>query len=665
MVSEDRYDALVLGAGLLGSAVAHHLAQTGGLRVGLYEGTAGPSASSRSAGILTSVGWDPWDLELVRRSAEEFAAVSEVAGLGGYRETGGLRLARTREGEEWLAAMQAQLSGAGRVARLVGPAELEALVPSGDFSDVRVGLYTPEDGTFSSGGMTQAYRTLATERGVAVEIGQAPAKVHRDFDGWRIVLPHRGIHADRLILACGAWTKRLLSDLGRSVPVAPFRTQAAELRPRPLTRPFPVVHDLDLEIYARPTGFGRVLAGNGNERRETDPTHANFESDPDFLRRIVDHLQALLPGGSPFTVERSWAGVCVASPDRYPLVGRVPDEVGLYVATGFNGLGGMRAPALAGLLAEAILRDRWEPLEPADPSRFPRDLPAFDPRPEFPLEDSQSERPRPPAQWDLRSALAIRAERRASVVYRRVDSLQQVDSLRLPTLSEWFDPFLPLFMRDALQTGGEVEVAERDGSPCGVFLFSPTEGVGSVFTRLREVATHYLPGRTPGGIYAEKAWVEGGESIAVLGAELEDWSVKLPFRNPVRVASATDLTRVIPMMRELTGAVDLAWFRLLPRPEEVCFLCEIDGRIAGVSWASVVGAHARGHSFMVHPRYRGLGMGTDLLQARMLWLRDAGVRTVVSEIYEGNVASQTAAERAGMAEVGRMFHFRPPGRPTR
>jgi RimJ/RimL family protein N-acetyltransferase len=61
----------------------------------------------------------------------------------------------------------------------------------------------------------------------------------------------------------------------------------------------------------------------------------------------------------------------------------------------------------------------------------------------------------------------------------------------------------------------------------------------------------------------------------------------------------------------------------------------------------------------VHPRYQRLGIGTDLLTARMLWLQRSGGRQVVSEIYGGNLASRTAAERAGMALVGQMFHFRP------
>jgi RimJ/RimL family protein N-acetyltransferase len=43
----------------------------------------------------------------------------------------------------------------------------------------------------------------------------------------------------------------------------------------------------------------------------------------------------------------------------------------------------------------------------------------------------------------------------------------------------------------------------------------------------------------------------------------------------------------------------------------------------------------------------------------MRWLKQTGGHMVVSEIYDGNVASRTAAERAGMSFVARMYHFRP------
>ena len=129
------------------------------------------------------------------------------------------------------------------------------------------------------------------------------------------------------------------------------------------------------------------------------------------------------------------------------------------------------------------------------------------------------------------------------------------------------------------------------------------------------------------------------------------------LRNPIRIAGPADLPPIRRLMRELGAIGDDDWFDTLPRPEETAFLCEIEGRIAGVSWVTRVGRYARGHSFVVLPRFRGLGVGTDLLNARMMWIHRMGVVQVVSEIYDGNVASRTAAERAGMACVARMYHY--------
>lgn len=653
-------DVTVLGAGILGSAIAYHLALHRGLTVRLYEGNAGPAATFRSAGILTHVGWEPWDLEIIRRSAAEISTIAEALGTSDYLPNGGLRVARTPEGEAWLEKAQGVLSRAGVENRTIDADGVGALLPVGDFADVRKGLHTPTDGVFDAGGLVESYQRMATGLGATIERGETPGSIRPSSGGWQIRTPSATIRTRELVLACGAWTKKLLGGLGYRLPAAPFRTQAANLRPSPLTGGFPTLHDLDLEMYIRPTASGHVVVGDGNEPREADPDTANLAADRQFVERMIRDTQTVFPGWSTLRAETSWAGVCVASPDRYPLVGRVPGQEGLHVATGFNGLGAMRAPGIACMLARAVAEGAWGPLEPADPGRIPRELADFDPRPEFPLEaEPREEAPREPneAVCPQLPASARNAER---IRERRLHTTKEVGELSLPPISTWFDPFLPLFMKDAIRTGGTVEVSDMGGEVRGVFLYSPGERVGSVFTKTRDIASRVLPARVRGGVYAERAWVDGGEPIAVMLADVRDWQPRTPSRNPVRIARQEDLRVIMAMMRELEGDVDVAWFRTLPRPEEICFMAEVEGRVAGVSWASVVGTHARGHSFMVHPRYRGLGIGTDLLHARMIWLKDLGVRTVVSEIYAGNAASQTAAERAGMAEVGQMFHFHPP-----
>ena len=68
------------------------------------------------------------------------------------------------------------------------------------------------------------------------------------------------------------------------------------------------------------------------------------------------------------------------------------------------------------------------------------------------------------------------------------------------------------------------------------------------------------------------------------------------------------------------------------------------------------------HSLAVRPMYRHLGLGTDLLFARLLWARAAGARSVLSEIADQNLPSRAVAEAGGMRRVGEIF-FYPPSEP--
>lgn len=663
----DQWDVAILGAGLFGAALAYHLSRRSSLRVLALDAVHGPgqpNGTEASAGILSVQGWDPWDLAIVQESVEEYRGLAEEEGVEPVRRNGGLRVARTEEGARWLERVERVLGQEGTEARRVGEGEMRDLLPFADLGDVRAGLYTPDDSTLSATALREAYLRGAGRAGVEFRRTTAPVPLEPLADrGWRIG-EEGPIVADVLVVAAGAWSKAVLAGLGHSLPLAPFRAQAVRLRPRPLLGSFPTLHDLDLNLYVCPTSPGRFLAGDGTGSHEEDPSRWEPSADRAFVERMRAGVSGLGSGLASVQVETAWAGLCVASPDRFPLVGRVAGAERLCVATGFNGFGTMRAAGLARRLADALESDRWEPLRPADPRRFPPGSNGpFDPRPEFPLEsDDEGRWPPRVVTPPLRVPGPARTEASEGIRYRRLPGVTEVEGLHWTPLSEWFDPFLRLFAKDALRTGGIVEVAEEDGLVRGLSLFSSSEGVGSGFTRTRRVAERYLSRMEPGGLYLEEPWRPGGEPVEIFAADLRDWSSPHRTRNPVRIARPGDLPSIRALMRgEMGPGVD-AWIATLPRPEETAFLCEIDGRAVGVSWLSRAGAFARGHSFVVHPRFRGLGIGTDLLTARMLWLRRTGGRQVVSEIYDGNVASRTAAERAGMALVGRMYHFRRPSR---
>ncbi len=657
----DRYELAIVGTGLFGAALAYHAAQDARSRVlalDLDPSPYGPNGTSASAGILSLQGWDRWDLAVVHESEREYRAIAESMGATAPRPLGGLRVARTEPGERWLERVRRVLEREGVPAHRVSAGEARDLVPYADLRDLRSGLFTPDDALLAPTELRDAYLRAARRRGVELRSLAGPAPLSRDEEGWRFEEPVNA-RARTIVLAAGAATKSLLRTLGHPLPLAPFRAQAARIRPRPLVAPFATLHDLDWNVYVRPDRWGRLLLGDGSGAHEEDPARWSADADPEFVVHVRTAVRELLSGCDLSTVESAWAGLCVASPDRYPLVGAVPGAAGLFVASGFNGFGTMRAAGLARRLAEAIRSGRWDRLAPADPARFAGAPAPFDPRPEFPLEGPEEVdlRPRPPT--DPRPSFEpISPDGGAELRFRVLTEPGELAALSWSEISEWFDPFLPLFAGDALRTGGRVELAEESGVVRGVRLFGASEGVASGFTRLRRVAERFVEETDAGGIYLEEPWRFAGRPVELFAADLRDWVPPERLRNPVRIGTPEDLPQIGRLLRaELGPGVD-PWIASLPRREETSFVGEIDRRVVAVSWLSRVGAYGRGHSFVVHPRYRGLGFGTDLLLARMLWLQRTGGRQVVSEIYGGNAASRIAAERAGMARVGQMYHVR-------
>ena len=201
-----------------------------------------------------------------------------------------------------------------------------------------------------------------------------------------------------MVVAAGAWSKRLFAAFGCPQPLAPYRTQAATLRPEPGgPENFPSVHDLDSDVYVRPESNGRILAGDGTELVEVDPDRTPSGGDDRFIGHLAESFESRFPGWASAELVRAWSGVCTSTPDRRPLVGPVPDAPGLFAMVGFNGFGVMRAGGVARRLAALLAvgegsMSEQEALGPCSPPASRPGTPASVPQPGFTLEGGDAPR---------------------------------------------------------------------------------------------------------------------------------------------------------------------------------------------------------------------------------------------------------------------------------
>ena len=242
------------------------------------------------------------------------------------------------------------------------PSALAGRFPALRADDVAVAGVTEGAGYADPGAYTACLAENAVAEGATLAT-HTPVTVETDPPR---VVPQDGSSraVGGVLVAAGAHSKRLLAAAGVPIAMKPYRVQAL-VTAADVTEP--MWYDATAGCYARPHPDG-LLAGNGTEAVEADPNTYDRDANPEFAASLTDRLVHRLPDLQP-DIQRAWAGLCTATPDREPLVGRLRE--GLYVATGFQGQGFMRAPATGRRIAEQLLGGSG--IDAFDPTRFSGD----------------------------------------------------------------------------------------------------------------------------------------------------------------------------------------------------------------------------------------------------------------------------------------------------
>jgi glycine oxidase len=164
------------------------------------------------------------------------------------------------------------------------------------------------------------------------------------------------IAADCVIVAAGAWSKRLLGPFGKCLELEPVRGQMLLYSGEPGMLRHILLRD---EYYLVPRRDGQILAGSTVERVGFDV--ATTTAGRAELRAAAE---SLVPSLRDLPIVGHWAGLRPGSPDGVPVIGPHPDIEGLYLNTGHYRNGVLLAPGSARLLADLILGR--EPIVPPE-----------------------------------------------------------------------------------------------------------------------------------------------------------------------------------------------------------------------------------------------------------------------------------------------------------
>jgi glycine oxidase len=372
------FDVVVVGAGLIGLAVAWRTASRG-LRVALADPEPGYGASHVAAGMLAPVteahyGEEPL-IRLNLASAARYPAfaaeLEEAAGTQcGYTRRGTLAVAFDADDRAALAELGEFHRALGLESEQVTARECRQLEPL-LAGDVQAGLRVPGDHQIDNRQLVAALLSAVAKRRVPLYREQvAELLVERDAVAGVRLRGGETVRAGRVVLAAGCHSAAVPGLPPGLLPsIRPVKGQILRLSVPPDAIPFlnGAVRGLvrGRQVYLVPRDHGELVVGATVEELGYD-TRVTAGGVYGLLRAA----HALVPGIAELPLVEARAGLRPGSPDNAPLIG--PTALpGLIAATGHFRNGVLLTPVTADAIAELLAGGRL-PAEARgfEPDRF-------------------------------------------------------------------------------------------------------------------------------------------------------------------------------------------------------------------------------------------------------------------------------------------------------
>ncbi len=321
MSGDGGYDVAVIGAGVVGTAIARQLARYRLRTVVLERSNDVGSGTSKANTAILHTGFDcgPGTLEsgLVRRGHRLLAEYADVSGIAVER-TGAVLVAWDREQEGRLDGVVAKAHANGYLpAHRIDTDELYRREP-GLGPGATGAVVVPDEWIICPWSTSVAFATEAVAAGVELRLGTEVHGVVDDAGGWTLITTHGSLRAEWVVNAAG-----LHSDIvdrqcgGGGFTITPRRGQLIvfDKLARPLLSSIllPVPTERTKGVLVAPTVYGNVILGPTAEDLDDRTDTATTEGG---LAELMEAGRHILPGLVDEEVTATYAGLRAATEHR-------------------------------------------------------------------------------------------------------------------------------------------------------------------------------------------------------------------------------------------------------------------------------------------------------------------------------------------------------------
>src|SRR6516164_9380660 len=312
-----RASAVVIGAGIVGNSLVHHLALLGWRDVVLVDKGPLPNpggSTGHASNFIFPIEYSKMMFELTRDSTEQYKE------LGVFTESGGIEVARTPERMTELRRRLTQAKTWGIPAELLTPEGVRKLVPYLDESVILGGGYFPTVGVVDSLRAGTLMRERAQAAG-ALTVASGVEVIGVAVSGGRVraVVTTAGeIATDNVVICCGVWSPRIARMAGARLALTPIVHQMISVGPIALFAgtkgeiSYPIVRDVDTGMYERQHG-GDMEVGS-------------------YAHRPIIVPPDLIPSNEEAGIRYAINGLISMTPDGHPLLGETSEVAGLWAA---------------------------------------------------------------------------------------------------------------------------------------------------------------------------------------------------------------------------------------------------------------------------------------------------------------------------------------------
>jgi glycine cleavage system aminomethyltransferase T/glycine/D-amino acid oxidase-like deaminating enzyme len=346
-----RARAVVIGAGIVGNSVVHHLSRLGWRD--LVQIDKGPlpnpgGSTGHASNFIFTVDHSREMTDLTLDSVRQYVE------LGVFTESGGIEVARTPERMQELTRRLTSAKAWGIDSELITPAQVAERVPFLDPSVILGGFWTPGVGVVESVRAGTIMRDIAVQNGALTTVANVEV-LGIDVEGGRVrrVRTSAGdIETEAVVVACGVWSPKIARMAGVHIPLTPAVHQMISVGPVPQFADtvgeisFPIVRDMDTFCYERQHGSDMEVGSYAHrpilydaaeipsiEQSTLSPTELPFTSD-DFDPQLGQALE-LMPdilGNPDVGIRYAINGLLSLTPDGYPVLGESSEVKGFWSA---------------------------------------------------------------------------------------------------------------------------------------------------------------------------------------------------------------------------------------------------------------------------------------------------------------------------------------------